>query len=136
MRKRGPVMYVDDREDDLFLLRRAFKQAELPVPLVTINSGSECMEYLEGKGKYADREQHPLPSLVLIDLKMPIPNGFFMVSWLSAFHIPIIVVSSSGLMLDIERAKGLGASDYLIKPGEFDDWVKMVRNLHTRWLKD
>jgi len=66
-----PVLLVEDDLNDIFLVKRAFKIAQIENPLQIVTDGQEAINYLKGEGKYADREAHPLPKLMVMDIKMP-----------------------------------------------------------------
>jgi CheY-like chemotaxis protein len=115
----GPILLVEDSEDDVFFMRRAFKEAGLTERLEVVWNGEEAINYLGGIAEYADRTRFPLPKFVFLDLKMPIMNGFDVLSWLrdqTHLNIPVAVLSSSPEEQDMKRARALGAACYLIKP--------------------
>ena len=111
---------VDDDEAFEMLLPRLIQEANSPVSFRFVYDGEEAINYLSGIGEFADREKHPFPKMVLLDLKMPKVNGFEVLEWkqkqphLAA--LPVVVWSSSDLPIDKERAATLGASDYIVKP--------------------
>lgn len=107
------VLFVEDDLNDIFLVKRAFKMADLPNPLQVVTDGQEAMNYLAGEGKYADRQAHPLPSLLVMDIKMPRKTGFEVLEWVKQNQkplrrIPIVIVSSSDNPADINRAYNWG----------------------------
>ncbi len=114
----APIMLAEDDENDILFMRLAFRKAGLQNPLMPVHDGEEAIEYLSGCGRFADRERYPLPCLVLTDLKMPRVNGLELLAWIKARpefeHIPAIVLSSSNLPEDRERAKERGAADYWV----------------------
>src|SRR5258706_9347997 len=79
----APILVAEDEETDAMLLRWAFEKAGVPNPLVVARDGQEAVDYLEGKGDYADRVRHPLPCLLVLDLKMPRMSGFDVLVWVS-----------------------------------------------------
>jgi len=133
------ILVAEDEESDAMILQRAFQNAHLPFPLTIVPDGSRVVDYLEGAAPYANRANCPLPSLMLLDLKMPRMNGFDVLTWLAEQpqfkEIPVIVFSSSGHASDIEKALSLGARDYQIKPLRFDVLVQLVKTITDRWLK-
>jgi CheY-like chemotaxis protein len=133
-----PILSAEDEETDRFILSLAFQRANLPHALATVRDGGECMDYLSGVGVFADRTLHPLPVLLLLDLKMPCMHGFEVLEWLatrSEFKdLPVVVLSSSSDESDIQKARQLGARDYFVKPHSIDEWVKILQQLHQRWL--
>lgn len=102
-------------------------------------NGSEAIEYLKGEGKYADRAMFPLPYVVLSDLKMPKINGFELLEWIrrqSEFpYLPVVVLTSSDEVRDIQKAYGLGANSFLVKPYHPDELNEIVTMLNGFWIR-
>jgi CheY-like chemotaxis protein len=138
MDTRQPILLVDDSENDILLLRRAFKKAEFNSPLQEVHNGEEAIAYLKGDGVYADRNLHPLPSFILLDLNMPMKNGFDVLAWAreqpALKPIAITVLTASMRQGDVERAFNLGASSYLVKPGNLESFAAMLRCLRD-WIE-
>lgn len=138
MGPRRCVLYVEDQENDVSLMRFAFDRAALSFDLATVADGDEAMSYLSGHGHFADRLQFPLPALIITDLKMPKVDGFEFLNWLRTQprikHIPTVVFSSSCHEKDLERAIHLGARAYYIKPSPFPHFVELIRTVTDRWL--
>src|SRR6266850_2973587 len=132
------VLIADDDSNDVFFLRRAFQKAGLPHPVLDVPDGERAISYLSGAEDYADRSQFPFPSLLFLDLKMPKVSGFEVLEWLrnqkNLGDLKVVVLSSSGLPSDIQKAKTLGANDYKVKPADIDDMVTMVKDVAERWL--
>ena len=133
-----PILSAEDEETDRFILGLAFKRASLPHALATVCDGGECVDYLSGAGTFADRALHPLPVLLLLDLKMPCMHGFEVLEWIATRpefkDMPVVVLSSSSDESDIQKARQLGARDYFVKPHSIDEWVKILQQLNQRWL--
>ena len=133
-----PILIAEDDDNDIFFLERAFKQAQIVNPVYRVTDGEEAIDYLQGAGEYADRVKHPLPYLMLLDLKMPRKNGFEVITWVRMQHglkrLPIVVLTSSKEDPDINRAYELGANTYLVKPVKFEGLVEMLRALNLYWL--
>jgi len=138
MQRNAPILLAEDDENDIFFLRRALARSGRGNPRSAVRDGQEAENYLAGIGPYADRASHPLPGLLVLDLKMPRMNAFDVLTWLSTRpdfkELPVVVLSSSAQDSDIQKARELGADDYQVKPQEFDGLVEIVRNLHSRWL--
>ena len=117
------VLLVEDDLNDIFLVKRAFKMAQLANPLQVVTDGEEATHYLGGHGKYADRSVYPLPKLIVMDIKMPRMTGFDVLEWIkhdgTLRRVPVVIVSSSDRSEDIDRAYELGANAYMIKPVDF-----------------
>ena len=132
------ILLAEDESNDVFFMRRALKKADVLNPLFVARNGQEAIDYLEGEGVYADRDAHPLPGLLLLDLKMPGVDGFDLLQWVqghAAFDsLPTVVLSSSDMEEDVLKAKQLGADEYRVKPGLNDGLTKIVHELRDRWL--
>src|SRR4051812_49319470 len=120
MRQIGTILVAEDETADAFFLKRAFAKAGVPTTLQFVRDGQEAIEYLAGEGEFANRLVHPLPHLLLLDLKMPRMDGFQVVGWVRQQpllkRLPVIIFSSSDQEHDINRAYDLGANSYLVKP--------------------
>jgi two-component system, response regulator len=114
----APILYLEDDENDAFLLRRAFQQADISNSLVIITDGSEALEYLAATGRYEDRGENEAPGLVLLDLNMPGKAGFEVLQWMRADPccrtVPAIVLTSSNEDGDIARAYAEHANGFLV----------------------
>ena len=132
MNSKPVVLHVEDEWDDQFMLQRTLKKDNISIDLRTANHGDEAVEYLSGKGKFADRSAYPLPALILMDIKMPRRSGLEVLQWLrndsSCKRIPVIMVSSSPLQADMDRAYQLGVNAYLIKPLAYLQVAEMFKN--------
>ena len=124
------ILLVEDNDDDVSLIERAFRKAQIENRVVVVNDGDEALSYLNGEGVYADRVAHPLPSLVLLDLKMPRRNGFEVLSWIRSQpglkDLQVVILTGSLEKKDVSRASELGANSFLIKPVTFERLVAIV----------
>ena len=138
MNEMPTILLVDDSENDLMLMRAVFKKVGFGGSLHEVHNGEEAMAYLKGEGAYHDRRQFPLPTVMLLDLNMPKRSGFDVLSWLNtqpAFkYLPVIVLTASARTEDVKRAFDLGASSYLVKPGNLGALTDMIRCLRD-WLQ-
>jgi CheY-like chemotaxis protein len=129
---------AEDDEGDAMLLRLAFKRAEISCPLIIVQDGEEAIDYLLGKGPYADRALYPMPGLLLLDLKMPHLNGFDVLGWWAERpelgDLPVVVLSSSSHPSDLAKARKMGAREYIVKPHGFAQLSKLMQELCGRWL--
>ena len=137
-RERGSVLLVEDDPNDVALTQRAFTRAGFSNPLQVVNDGEQAIAYLAGQPPYADRQRHPLPILVLLDLKLPRRSGFDVLGWLRATpnvrRVPVVVLTSSQHSPDVDRAYDAGANSYLVKPVAFDGLLGVVRTLGLYWI--
>lgn len=135
----APLMLAaEDEETDALLLQMALSKSGFGSRLFIVQDGKEAIDYLDGQGRYADRDAFPLPQLVLLDLKMPRMTGFDVLQWLSEQpqfdSLPRVVFSSSSYESDISRARQLRASDYQVKPHTLAEMVRVLHDLQVRWL--
>ena len=132
------VLHIDDDPNDSELLRAAAHRAGIPLSVQNIEDADQAVAYLAGKAPYENRERFPLPSLILLDLKMPRATGFEVLRWVRSHpkhsNLPIVVLSGSELHEDMRQAYSIGADSYVVKPIGFDALVSLVQNLHVTWL--
>ena len=135
---KNTVLLVEDSEEDILLLRRAFRKAGIANPLRVVKDGQEALNYLSGIGAYADRATYPIPSVMLIDLRLPRLSGFELLGWIRTkpdFNgLTVVVLTASDNPQDVHRAHELGVNTYLVKPGDFDELVGMMKTLRPRLL--
>src|SRR4051812_17675555 len=136
---RKAILIAEDSEEDSEILRRAFRKTGCNVPLLFVRDGQQAMDYLSGDGEYADRTAHPLPRLLLLDLKMPRVDGFDVLGWLQKHPklklIPVTVLTSSNFDKDVDRAYGLGANSYLVKPSSLGGYEDIAEKLRSYWIE-
>jgi len=127
------VLLVDDDDGCAILLRAAMEKAAIDCSLQYVGDGKKAMDYLSGIGKYQDRNRFPMPSLVLLDLKMPSVNGFEVLHWKSKLPsldwLPVVVWSTADIDTDQQEAIALGADSYLVKPMKLQDLMDLARKL-------
>jgi CheY-like chemotaxis protein len=137
MNENQTILLVDDSENDLYLMRAAFKKAEFNNPLQEAHNGEEAIAYLKGEGPFSDRHKFPLPTVMLLDLNMPMKNGFDVLAWVrtqpALKRLTIIILSASMRTEDVERASDLGANSFLVKPSDINKLIAMLRCLRD-WL--
>jgi CheY-like chemotaxis protein len=138
MNENQTILFADDNEDDLMLMRFAYRKAGINPTLHEVHDGREAVAYLKGEGIYADRAKFALPSVMLLDLEMPKLNGFEVLEWVRTQphirRISILILTSSMRIEDVERAFDLGANSFLVKPGTLNELTAMFQCLHD-WLQ-
>jgi CheY-like chemotaxis protein len=131
------ILLVEDDPNDVLLIQRAFRKAGIACPLHVVSDGDSAVSYLSGQDPYANRQEAPLPTLILLDLKLPRRSGFEVLSWLRAQpglkRLPVVVLTSSNELLDVNLAYDLGANSYLVKPVAFDALLQMLKTLNLYW---
>lgn len=132
------ILLVEDDPNDVLLLKRALEKAEINMKIAVTNNGEQAIMYLSGEGEYTDREKHPYPLFILLDLKLPLRSGFEVLAWIretpSTRRLPVIVLTSSKQPADVNKAYELGANSYLVKPVSYSDLVDLAKLLRTYWL--
>jgi CheY-like chemotaxis protein len=132
------ILLVEDNEDDVFLMKRAFKGAGILNPIQVVHDGEAVVRYLSGEGEFADREKCPFPSVVFLDLKLPYLSGLEVLKWKSEQpELPpviFIVVTSSNEPTDLKTAYRLGASSYIVKPPTSEQLLEIIKAFRLYWL--
>ncbi len=128
------VLLAEDDPNDAFLLQHAFVKATLSHRLIHVQDGQQAIDYLVVAGV-----AHPVPDLLLLDLKMPRVDGFEVLDFLqqkpALKQMPVVVLSSSDHEQDIQQARARGAADFFRKPGDPAELLRIVQSLHERWLQ-
>jgi CheY-like chemotaxis protein len=133
------ILLAEDDPNDTLLIKRAFQKAGLGEVLKSVGDGDQAIDYLRGINSYADRARYPLPFLLLLDLKMPGTDGFEVLHWVRSQpdlkRLLVVVLTSSNLQADVDRAYELGANSYLVKPVEFNQMVNMIKRFEAYWTE-
>ena len=132
------IMVVDDDENDLIFIERAFRAIGVNDPIHTVNGGVEAIAYMKGEGEYADRAKFAYPTFITTDLKMPGADGFAVLEHLRITPewavIPTVVLKSYRDLDDIKKAYMLGASSYHVKPDSIEGLRDQLKVLHDYWM--
>jgi DNA-binding response OmpR family regulator len=132
------ILLVEDNPRDVLLIQRAFRKANVTVPLQVVEDGEVAVRYLSGEEPYTDRDRYPLPVLILLDLKLPRKSGAEVLAWLrqqpALKRLPVVVLTSSKEYADINHIYDLGGNAYMVKPVAFDNLVEIVKALNLHWI--
>ena len=132
-----PILLVEDNPDDVFIFKRALREARIKNPVVVMGSGQDAIDYLSQKSTYSDNEKYPLPFIIFLDLKLPYQNGFEVLEWIrnqpTLQAIAVVVLSGSGEIRDHQRAYALGARSYLIKPPDSEHILQFIYSMRSYW---
>lgn len=132
----GPVLLVEDSLADAEMAMDALREANLANPVVHVEDGVDCLDYLLCRGPWLGREDVD-PSVILLDIKMPRMNGLEVLTRLRAEErwrlIPVVILSSSREESDLARSWDLGVNAYVIKPVDVDQFFEAVRTLGRFW---
>jgi len=133
------ILLAEDREDDILVIRKAFAKSTFPYVLQVVRNGEEVLAYLQGEPPYDDRTRFPLPTLLLLDLKMPRKDGFEVLKWIRQqpdfFALRVVVLTSSQLSSDTNRAYEAGANSFLVKPTDFQNYLELTEFINGFWLQ-
>ncbi len=135
----GLILLIEDLEDDVTLIRNGLRKGRVQNPIHAVRDGEEAIAYLQGEGKFANRDEFPLPALILLDLKLPRFDGFEVLRWIRSQPglngLRVIVLTSSEEIRDVNRAYELGANSFLIKPLDFNQFVATGELINKYWLR-
>jgi two-component system response regulator len=136
--KEKAILLVEDNPDDIALTIRAFRKSNIMNEIVEAHDGSEALDYLFGTGQYTGRDLSVMPTLVLLDLKMPKVDGLEVLRQLRANErtrlLPVVILTTSKQDQDIIDGYALGANSYVRKPVDFNQFVEAVRQLGLYWF--
>ena len=132
-RQRAVVLLVEDNPDDVVMIREAFEQSLTPIQLYLVSNGEQAIKFV----RRADADA-PRPSLILLDLSLPIRNGLDVLAELKSdtefLSIPIVVLTTSRAPNDIRQCYSLHANAYIIKPPDFDGYADVIKQVATCFL--
>ena len=133
------VLLVEDDPADVRLIQRAFRKLQPNVPMSRLTNGDEAVAYLSGDGPYENRVAHPVPCVVLLDIKLPRRSGFEVLDWLRKQksplrRLPVVMLTSSKHSIDVNRAYDLGANSYLAKPETLAGLDELASQFEAYWL--
>ncbi|KST65406.1 response regulator [Mastigocoleus testarum] len=132
------ILLVEDNSNDVLLIKRAFKQAKLKNHIEIVPDGEAAIAYLSRGEPYADCERYPMPTLILLDLKLPRRHGLEVLKWLrqqpELKRIIVIILTASRENPDIVRAYDLGVNSYLVKPVGFTKLVELITQVDKYWF--
>src|SRR5882762_2874007 len=127
------VLCVHDSSDDTLLLRRACRRADVKFVLQSVDDGDKAIAYLSGLEGFSDRTTYPIPTLILLDLKMPTRTGFEVLDWLRNHpdykSLPVAILTSSHHDSDVRQAYSKGANWFLTKPVQYEALIDLAKAL-------
>jgi len=134
----GPILIVDDDPNDVVLIQRGLQRAGVDLPTWVAPNVPAARAYLAGHGRFGQRALHPLPGLILLDLKLPGESGIDLLRWIRAVdglrRIPVVLLSSSREAVDVDAAYDAGCNSYLVKPVAFDALQTMLTVFGRYWF--
>jgi two-component system, response regulator len=132
------ILLVEDNPDDEELTLLSLRKNNLAHEIVVVRDGVEAIDYLFGNGQYANRDVSQVPTVILLDLKLPKLDGLGVLKRLRADDrtksLPVVVLTSSSQDADVIASYNLGANSYVRKPVEFGAFVEAVSSLGLYWV--
>lgn len=132
------ILLVEDNSDDEVLMLRELRKQNVANRIAVVRDGAEALDYLFCTGSYADRDPNDIPTLVMLDLKLPKVDGLEVLRRIRADErtkvLPVVIVTSSDEERDVAESYSRGANSYVRKPVNFDQFREAVRQLHLYWL--
>ncbi|MCM5678460.1 response regulator [Schlegelella sp. S2-27] len=132
------ILLVEDNPDDEALTLRAFKRSHVLNTLCVARDGIEALDFLFARGAYSHRTDEPLPTLILLDLKLPKLDGLGVLRAIRADErtrlLPVVILTSSKEEQDLISGYSLGANSYVRKPVDFSEFLDAAKMLGIYWL--
>ena len=132
------ILLIEDNPDDVKLTLRAFKRSNILNPIVVLNDGIEALDSLFARGAYGDRGDQPLPTLIVLDLKLPKLDGLGVLKAIRADQrtrlLPVVILTSSKEDEDVIASYTFGANSYVRKPVDFAEFLEAAKLIGMYWL--
>jgi len=131
------ILHVEDDPNDVLLVNRAVQKSNASMVVRSVTDGDQALAYLSGRESFGDRQEYPIPQLVLLDLKMPRKSGLEVLAWIrqqpNLKRMVVVIFTSSKHDQDINHAYDLGANSYLVKPVGFDALQETMKQVNHYW---
>lgn len=132
------ILLVEDNPSDIELTKRALQKEHILNEIIVAEDGQEALDYLFGTGKYSGRDISKMPTLILLDLKLPLVDGLEVLKQIRADErtrrLLVVILTSSREEQDLIKGYDLGANSYICKPVDFNQFVEAVKYLGLYWL--
>lgn len=132
------ILLVEDNPSDIDLTKRAFEKGHITNNLVVAEDGQEALDYIFGKGKYTSHDINQIPTLILLDLKLPKISGLEVLKRIRAAEkikrVPVVILTSSKEDQDVAASYDLGVNSYIRKPIDFNQFADAIKYLGIYWL--
>jgi len=133
------ILLVEDNRDDEELALMAFEQSGIVSEVVVVRDGAEALDYVFGAGKHANRALSEMPTMILLDLKLPKIDGLEVLRRLRAHEqtrfLPVVILTTSKEEQDLINSYSLGCNSYVRKPVDFTEFISTARQLGLYWLR-
>ena len=131
------ILLVEDDQNDILAVKRAFEKNQITNPRFVVENGEEALDFLNQRGDYADPAQAPTPDLILLDINMPRMNGIELLNIIKRDErfktIPVVILTSSKREWDKIESYKLGVNSYIIKPVDFDKFADSILMINNYW---
>ena len=132
------ILLVEDNPSDVELTKRALQKEHILNEIIVAEDGQEALDYLFGTGKYSGRDISKMPTLILLDLKLPRVEGLEVLKRIRADEhtrrLLVVILTSSREEQDLVKGYNLGVNSYICKPVDFNQFVEAVKYLGLYWL--
>ncbi len=132
------ILLIEDNEDDVILIQRALRKGGIDAPIRVARDGDDAIDFFSGTGHYKNISLFPLPTVVLLDLRLPKKNGFEVLEWIKSHRklasLPVVVFTNSVQESDLKQAYALGANSYLKKPSTMAETTDLLKAVGAYWL--
>jgi two-component system response regulator len=132
------ILLVEDRQDDIDLTLRSFKEANVKNKINIVRDGVEALDFVFARGQYSSRDIKDIPSVILLDIKLPKVDGLEVLKQIRADErtkiIPVVILTSSAEEKDRYASYKFGCNSYVRKPVAFEDFAKAMKELGMYWL--
>jgi two-component system, response regulator len=132
------ILLVEDNPDHAELVRICFKGVSIPHRIIHVLDGVLALDYLLRRGDYSDPKNHPLPDIILLDLRLPRIDGLEVLQTIKGHkdlrNIPVVILTTSESQMDIHKAYKLFVNGYLVKPVDYEKFAKMIEHFANYWL--
>ena len=131
------ILLVEDNPNDVELTLRALRKQQVSDRVYVVKDGAEALDFLFGSGLYQDRKVESRPKVILLDLKLPKVDGIEVLRRVKADvrtkNIPVVMLTSSQEERDVSESYALGVNSYIVKPVDFNHFVRAVSELGFYW---
>jgi CheY-like chemotaxis protein len=131
------ILLVEDEPNDIELTQRAFKRARIANPVHVVHDGLTALDFLFAKGAYAERQDKPMPGVILLDLKLPKLDGLEVLRRIRqderTKNIPVVILTSSKFESDHAECRRLGINSYIVKPVDFRNFSEVTPQFQFDW---
>lgn len=132
------ILLIEDREEDINITLRALTRDHLASKIEVVKDGEKALDFMFAKGEYSDRDVFDPPKLIILDLKLPKVDGLEVLRRIRfderTQHVHVVILTSSIEESDVCESYELGVDGYIIKPVNFDNFVKAVADIGNYWM--